>query len=101
MRTVDAAGAAQFDGPQRDCYVEWLPGDDALLAALQQCGYRSQDTAGELTADLQGLHRADQAGHSMKLVTDDMPVLCCSLPVPLQLAHLHATCNLVRPQDRQ
>ena len=75
---ADAASAAQFDGPQRECAIDWLPGDDALLAALQQCGYRSQDTAGESTSDLQGLHCPDQAGHISGLVADDMPVFAAA-----------------------
>ena len=92
---ADAASAASFDGPQQQCQIEWLPGDDALLAALQQCGYRSQDTAGESVADLQGLHRADQAGCSIGLVTADMPVLAagclcrCSRRICMRHATLH------------
>jgi hypothetical protein len=78
MCAADIASAAQFDGPQRECQIEWLPGDDALLAALQQCGYRTHDPKGGCLLYLHRLRTADQAGHSSGPLTDDMPALAAA-----------------------
>lgn len=100
MCAADPASAAQFDGPQRECQIEWLPGDDALLAALQQCGYRSQDSKGASILYLHRLHCADPPGHSSHLNLQHF-CACCSRPVTLQLAHAHATSALAEPQDNR